>query len=329
MKRNDKNVGKLRVQDVEVAAPAPEQENDPSRGIQERALLVRTATAFWHGTNTDHVITKEICDAKDVRGVGGRFVKIAMDPGVLKKLYKIIRDWRKYEREHSLPWGDDNRRLLSIESFFAYKKQAAVAAREFDLAVDELVREYPKAVAKQRERLQKMWRAEDYPSVHELRDCYSLRMFVEPIPTGDDFRVKLSKNEAEEIRQAYDAEIKARLKDAVRNVFDQMNELVTALRDKLADSDASLRKGSFEALRKLVDVLPQLNAAVQDPHIRELGNQIARDLLALDAAEVNDDQGMRNTAKSKADKLLAALKPLRANWLNTGETDANEDSSIG
>lgn len=315
------------VLDVDITPPPPPtaDEKDP-RGLQERAVLVRTTTSEWHGIGADHTITEDVRSANDSNGQDiGVFSKRKMDKRILAPIKKVIRDWRQWEREHTMAWADRGTRLLSIETFFVYKKEAAKAVRSFDLAVDELCKVWPQAVEQQKQRLKgKLWRASDYPSVEQLRAMFSLRVLVEPIPTGDDFRIKLSKEEAEEIRRSYDAEQKARLKGAVRDVFDRMNEVVTELRDKLADADVNVRKGSFESLRKLVAVLPQLNVAVQDPNIANLGNQIARELLAVDAGEVNDDQGVRNEVAKKADKLLAALKPLRQNW-NQGASNGDSN----
>lgn len=304
----------MALSDVEIKEPQPEAVTDTRHSLQERALLVRSAVSRWYGTGADEEVVAELRAANNANGEIGTFTKRYMDRQRLAKINSITADWRKYHREVTLPWGDSGARLLSIDAFFAYKKRAASAERDFYIAVEEMLADYPKAVDAQKTRLGDLWRAHDYPSVDALRERFKFNVLVEPIPLSDDFRLRLSKDEAEELKKSYDQEVKVRMRGAVRDVFQRMQEVVAELNDKLGDPSANIRKGSFESLRKLCAALPQLNAVVQDGQIAALGRQIASDLLSADAHAINEDTAARSDVKSKADKVLAALKPLQHNW---------------
>jgi len=300
--------------DIDIPAPAEQQEQDTAHSLHERAMLVRSTISRWYGTGADEESVAALRSDRLPRGEIGTFTKRFMTRDRLKKVNAVTNEARKFHKSLTLPWGDSGARLLNVTQFFEYKKKMSAYERDFYIAVEEFLAEYPDAILAQKERLGKMWRESDYPSMDVMRSRFRFTVLVEPLPSSDDFRVKLSADEAVEIKKAYEGEMRSRLKGAVQEVFERVQEAVGELQGKLADPDAQVRSTTFEPLRKLVASLPQLNAVVQDPHIAALGNSIARDLLALDPGAVKDDKKVRSDAKKKADSILAALKPLRASW---------------
>lgn len=301
----------------DVDIPAPEvQEQDMSRSLHERAMLVRSTISRWYGTGVDEEVVAELREAKGATGEIGSFTKRYMTRDRLRKVNQVTAEARKYHKQMTLPWGDSGMRLLNVTQFFDYKRKMSAYERDFYLAVEEFLREYPAAIEAQRERLGGMWRESDYPSVEAMRHRFRFSVLVEPLPTSDDFRVKLSGDEAAEIKREYENEIRVRMKGAVKDVFERVQEAVQEVQEKLRDPNAGLRDSSFDALRKLVASLPQLNAVVQDPHVAQLGKEIAQGLLSVDPAVAKKDVAVRNTARQKADSILAALKPLRQSWEN-------------
>lgn len=304
--------------DIDVAVPTDVQA-DSSRSLHERAMLVRSTISRWYGTGADEEVVADLRKQHGATGEIGSFTKRFMTRDRLRKINAVTSDARKYHKQMTLPWGDSGMRLLNVAQFFEYKKKMSAFERDFYLAVEEFLQDYPKAVQDQKNRLQGMWRESDYPSIDAMRHRFRFSVLVEPLPTSDDFRVKLSAEESVELKREYENEMRSRMKGAVQDVFERVQETVGELQQKLSDPDASIRSTSFDALRKLVASLPQLNAVVQDPHITQLGREIAKDLLTLDPASIKDDVKARSTAKSKADSILAALKPLRQSWMPEGE----------
>ena len=299
--------------DFDVKPPTIDNE-DIARSLHERAMLVRSTISRWYGLGADEEIVAELRTAKKATGDIGSFTKRFMTRDRLRKINAVTAEARKYHKSVTLPWGDAGARLLNVQQFFEYKKKMSAFERDFYIAVEEFLAQYPQAILDQRERLGELWHEHDYPSVEAMRHRFRFTVLVEPLATGEDFRVKLSKDESEELRREYDAEVRVRMKGAVQDVFERVQEAVQELAEKLADSDASIRKTSFDGLRRLVASLPQLNAIVQDPNIAQLGNAIARELLSLDAGEVKESPAVRTSAKQKADNILAVLKPLRQSW---------------
>jgi len=287
---------------------------EDSTDLRTRAMLIRLTAGMWRGKGRDDSVSDELRERAGGKGKVGTFTKHYMDPEVVSKIEQTYWNARRYHRSITLPWGDDLKRLLASQSFFAYKQTMAKFEREFWMHVDEYVRNYRSNVQAQRVRLGKMWRESDYPSEQEVRGMFRFAVLVEPIPTSDDFRLSLSQDEEKDLKRAYDEEMRARMKGAVQDVFDNIRDTVETLQGKLADPDANIRSTTFGALRKLVATLPQLNSIVQDPNITALGKQIAETLLDVDVDAVAHDSRVRKATKSKADTLLDALKPLQQAW---------------
>lgn len=284
------------------------------RGLRDRAMLVRIPMGCWRGAGRDEAIAQDIAVKYDAKGKVGNFTKHYLVSDQLRKIYKVFSAARSYHKSMTLPWGDTGARLLPATSFFEYKKKMTAFETDFRLAVTTFMASYHEQVNAQKVRLGKSWKASDYPSDEAVRSEFRFAVVVEPIPVADDFRLKLSEVESKEIKSDYEAEVKLRMKDAVLDVFSSVRDTITELQEKLANPDAELRASSFAALQRLVARLPQLNSVVQDNNITALGNQIARDLLEVDVDAVAHDKGERSKAKSKADAILAALKPLQNSW---------------
>jgi len=312
--------------DVDVQHAPMEVPKDETRSLQERAMLVRSTISRWYGTANDEEVVAELRQSKEAKGEIGSFTKRLMTRDKFSKISSITNEARKFHKQMTLPWGDSGARLLNVTQFFDYKKKMSGYERDFYVAVEAFLEQYQAAVKEQKERLGKMWRESDYPSLEAMRQRFRFAVLVEPLPSSDDFRIKLSKDEAGEIRREYELEVKARIKNAVQEVFERVQETVGDLQEKLADPDAQIRSTTFEPLRKLVASLPQLNAVVQDPHIASLGNAIAKDLLALDPGSVKEDKTARSDAKKKADNILAALKPLRNRWNDQSQSEKGNEA---
>lgn len=316
MAARKKNVNEKHIGDIELSPALAQDQQDAkdARSLRERAMLVRSTVSRWYGTGADDEVIKDLAHRNEAKGVIGTFTKRFMSRDRLLKINQITADARRYHKQKTLPWGDSGSRLLSVQTFFAYKKQMASYERDFYIAVEEFLADYPKSVLDEKHRLGKLWRASDYPTVDQMRQRFKFSVLVEPLPSSEDFRLALSKEDAEEVKREYDAQMRSWLKGAVHDVFARAEEAVKELQEKLADPNAKLRASSFEGLRKLVAALPELNNMLQDPQIAALGKSIAADLLNVNLDSVKHDKATRSEAKRKADKILDALKPLQHSW---------------
>lgn len=313
-KTKEKAVRRSNLEDIAVP---PEQE---ARTLRERAMLVSAPMGCWSGQGRDNKTTGKMREEAKAEGRIGVFIKEKLDASYLSPVNRVIQTARAYHKAVTLPWGDDQRRLLAAMIFFAYKKQMTAYEREFWVEVDKFLDQLydergslrPELVKVERKRLGGLFDINDYPTRDEMRRRFKFRVYVDPIPTSDDFRVSLSGEETEEIKREYDTEVRSRMREGVVSIYDAASNAVGELREKLADPDAEIRSSSFAALKRLVASLPQLNSVLQDPTITEMGKKLADDLLAVPTDDVAHDMKVRSATKMKADAILKVLEPLRA-----------------
>lgn len=299
------------LRDIEL--PRPEQEQDVG-GLQERAVLVRLRMRKWNPSAVDDAVTQQIMSIHGATGDAGRFRKILMQDDGLRKLNSIFWAAWRVHTEMTLPWEDGGKRLLPAKSFFDYKRKMTTFEREFAVVLNQVAATFTDKVKEQKKRLGSMWKASDYPTEEMFRAAFDFAVLLEPIPTADDFRLHMGKEEREELKRNYDQEIRNKLKGAVQDVFAAVKQTVEELRDKLADPNTQVRSGTFTAIKRLVATLPQLNSVVQDPAIAELGKRLAEDLLSVPSDAVAHDTSVRGETQRKADAILKALKPLQQSW---------------
>lgn len=291
-----------------------EKPSDELGGLRERAVLARLSIGCWTGSGKDEQIVEKLRQEAGGNGKVGTFTKKYMSRDYIpfSNIHTVINVARAYHKKMTLPWGDAGVRVLPASVFLEYKKQMTTYERDFAVAVDLFFAGYNEAVEIQRERLGKMWDARDYPTEEQLRRKFRLQCVVEPIPTADDFRLKLSKERAQEIRQDYEEEVKDRMRGAVLEVYANIREVVETLKDKVDDPSNKIQNRTFAPIRRLVQTLGPLNSIVQDPNITALEKRLATELLSVD---VNADEAIvRKESRTKADSILAALKPLQQSW---------------
>jgi len=171
---------------------------------------------------------------------------------------------------------------------------------EFNELADQFVNEYPALIEQWREKLGSQFNPNDYLSVEEVRQCFSVnRFFV-------DFRLPSEIDQNNEIESAIN-EIKLALREGLL-------ELVQKLADMLGD-DKKCRVNSrtIERFQQWLELLPKRNV-LDDTELRELAEQ-AKSLMAGKSAEdLRDYEAVRNQVREGmrriANKLQESIEQL-------------------
>ena len=119
----------------------------------------------------------------------------------------------------TLPWDDDGRRILPSTLYSAYTD----AMREFK-RIDQKLRldflaVYPRLVSEARQRLGTMYDPADFPDVTVIPTKFDIKIAFEQIPDAKDFRVAVSDEAAELIREQISAENDLKFQAAMKDCF--------------------------------------------------------------------------------------------------------------
>lgn len=278
--------------------------------IRERALLVRFSIGRWYGSGADESVVHEVRVAKEATGEIGSFTKRLMKRDRLGEINRITTEARKYHKIMTLPWGDSGNRLLAVEMFMEYKSRMTKYEQDFNIAVDNFLKQYLVFVEDEKKNLRGLWKASDYPDVEAMRSRFRFGLAVEPLPDASDLRIKLSKEQSEEIKHEIEERMRDSLHGALSDVYERIAEQIADAKEKLDASDPKLRTAMFGGLQELLALLPRMNL-LKDPKLTALGAQIQKDLLSVPVDALKDSATQRASVSSKAGALLKNIAALQ------------------
>lgn len=268
--------------------------------LSESAVLITFSTGMWSARKLDREITNEVHTTHNAKSDAGRYNKLLIAKEHLQPIQKVITTARAYHYETTLPWGDNNERLLTNEMYFDYITQMNQYETEFKIEVQRFINKYDTIVTEARIRLNGMFKETDYPRRDEVENKFDFGLTFMPVPVAD-IRVKLSGQAVADITRKVEAEISQRLTDAVKNVWDRIGDKLRAMRDKLADKEGIFRDSLFENVRELVDILPRLNVT-KSPELDEIAEQMKG--LLVDPDVVRGNSVVRSEKAQEVDNIL-------------------------
>ncbi|MDE3075896.1 MAG: hypothetical protein KGJ86_10755, partial [Chloroflexota bacterium] len=151
--------------------------------ITERAMLVDLTIKQWTAAKHDRKVSQEVAQLHDSDASMGRYHKLLIGREALERLRQIATAAGQEHRRRTLPWLDNGARILSAEGYFGYTEVMRRFEGEWEAAVDSFAREYPTYIDEGRRRLNGLFRPEDYPSAHCIRDRFSFGYNVFPLPS--------------------------------------------------------------------------------------------------------------------------------------------------
>jgi hypothetical protein len=309
--------------------PLPPQ-NDSK--LDAKAMLSKLSINNWDGYKYDRKVSEEIADLHNAEKDAGRFRKRLLPRKVLLPITKAIGRARRQHAFYTLPWGDDDYRILPSAAYFDHLKAMKEAKAEFFAAVSDLEKRFEHLVVHQHG-LGTMFEVEDYPGMRnengtyrfvypqELRERFSFDTKVLPMAAGNDFRAEIGDLERERIRRQITESVTAALRVGTRELWERLYEPVSHMAKRLAefqsagkDSKPKLFEGMITNIVKVLDVLPQLNLE-RDSSLEQMADEIRRDLI-VERKELRKSEALSAHTASRAAEIaqrMAAYMGVPAN----------------
>jgi hypothetical protein len=272
--------------------------------IQTRAMLARLSISQWTARKYDKSVSSEVEKAHAAHDAG-RFNKLLVDKKLLDPIAKLGGEVRTYHYSVTLPWTDAGDRLLPSILFMEYTTKIRKYRDEFNRLVGDLIAKYPTEVQAARNRLGTMYVASDYPDVSELRSRFAVDIEFVPVPDAKDFRVDVSNEAAEEIKESITKSVNARQAQAVRDCYRRVHEVVSKIYERLSDEKAVFKDSLIKNASDLMSVLPGLNIT-DDPELTALHTEITA-MLQVTPKQLRENSQARRATADAADAVLAKL----------------------
>lgn len=280
--------------------------------ISSSAVLASLNISVWPASKLDREVTDKVITDANANANAGRFMKdLFAGTSLRKDIEKFAAHCRVRHLKFTLPWADKGERLLTTALFMDYKKFINDAEFKFEQLCDNFYTAYPQLLADAPANLKGLYKAEDYPSLEEVKQRFGFRYVFSPLPEAGDFRLDVGNADLEELKNRYASDYELRLADAMREPWNRLHKLLTDMSEKLTDEDASTdAKGSKRYHETLVtnatdlcSLLSKLNVT-NDPKLEEARRQLEVTMLGADIEAIKESPAIRESMKSKVDSIL-------------------------
>lgn len=280
--------------------------------ISSSAVLVSLNLSVWPASKLDREVTDKVITDANANANAGKFMKdLFAGTSLRKDIEKFAAHCRVRHLKFTLPWADKGERLLTTALFMDYKKFINEAEFRFEQLCETFYAAYPQLLADAPANLKGLYKAEDYPSLEEVKQRFGFRYVFSPLPEAGDFRLDVGNADLEELKHKYASDYELRLAEAMREPWDRLHKVLTSMSDKLKDDDTdkegNTNKRYHETLvtnaTDLCALLTKLNVT-QDPKLEEARKQLEVAMLGADIEAIKESPAIRESMKSKVDAIL-------------------------
>jgi hypothetical protein len=275
--------------------------------ITQKAMLAAVHISIWTATKHDRTVSRDVADRHGARERAGRYNKqLLMGAAKLEDLRTLAGKIRQHFYKITLPWSDEGFRLLPSHFLFDLTARMREFEAGFSSGVDQFLGVYPDYIREAKAELGSLFREEDYPSAGKLREKFSVRLEILPVPTGDDFRVTMSAEEQARIAREIDANVRQSLTRGTEDLWKRLRDVVSHMVDRLSEPETRFHATLVTNIYDLVTLLPQLNVN-QDPDLERFASQIRDSLCNFTAQDLKKDDSLRAATAAEAAGIVARM----------------------
>jgi len=274
--------------------------------ITEKAMLVSLHISCWSARKHDKNVSKEVNDKYGGNHEAGRFNKVLATKESLKDIQAAVGCARTFHMEQTLPWGERGERLLPSKNYSEYNRQMRIFRQQFEDAVGAFVSDYHTVIWEARQNLGGLFRREDYPNAAEIRNKFDFKTAISPVPTAEDFRVSLAREEVSTIQKKMQERLMQSHSAATHDLWQHLYEVVSLMVERLSDPEAIFRDTLVINIARLTEILPRLNLN-DDPDLEAMRRRIEASLCRYTPAELRKDKHVRSQAAKDAQRVMDAM----------------------
>jgi hypothetical protein len=248
-------------------------------------------TAAKHGTTPDsiEVVKRTVMDAK------------------VQWIKTILGRARNYHYKMTRPWAGRRVGIIRGQDLLPYARQMNEFKKEFNAAVEDATREWPLIVARQAERLNGMFRVEDYPTQEGFRRRFRLDYYTEQIPANGDWLLNVPRSAVEEIAGTFESQMSDRLKAMRSSVYEDAIKVLRNAREVLSKgSPNGIRNALVANIREQAEWLRDLNIE-GDAEIMSIVRDLEQQIVNAGADEIRENRQQLDAAEAATARAIAVL----------------------
>jgi len=279
--------------------------------LKDRVVLVGFETKMPPGRKGVRGAAVVVDEKYNANG-SGHFSKFVWGSEFLAPMRKIKNTHGKDHREDTLSW-EKPYRMLDVRNKAEYDKRYRKAKDSWEDAVANAESLFFEELKRAEVRLGDLFDRKDYPEKSDFRSLFKFEMLpTKAIESTEDLRIHLSNEELDIVER----NLTRKYGDALSGVWKRVEENVGRLSESIGlhavDPDTGkvthgYHKTAVENLRKLVEVLPNLNID-NDPKLIEISNRIEAELTKYEVEELKADGVISEAVRKSAEDILAEAK---------------------
>lgn len=275
--------------------------------IKDRAMLVSLSISVWTARAHDKRVSKEVAQKHNAPADVGKYhKKLLAEAPSYDAVTKLEGEIRKWHYTQTLPWSQDGSRILPAQNYFDYTGALREHRARFDSSVAAFIHHYPGLKQTAKIRLNGLYREEDYPGEHEIRDHFEIETKIFPMPAAEDFRINLGDEEVAMIRERISLDVAAAQQIAMRDLWNRLHSGVSHLVERLSDPDKVFRDTLVTNLRELCSLLPRLNLT-QDRQLEAMRAEIETRLSGQNPQSLREDPSLRAKVAQEAARIQSVM----------------------
>ena len=285
--------------------------------ISSSAMVVEFNASVWTARKKDHKASAEVTSSNGAdKGVANVFKKILGDNVELDAVQKFIGLTRNKHTSMTMPWSDSGSRLLTTAAYFNYHQEMTSRQQTFNDLVDTFLQVYPFLIAGAQAKIGSLWRANEYPTIDQVRHKFAFRIAYDELPDGGntgDWRLDLPHEAMESVRTNSASNHQLRLKGAMDSVWHRLHDNLTTLVHELeVDEEGKgnrLYQTVFDRAIELTNMLGTCNVT-GDSQMEAMRRQLDEALHGTNLEQLKNNRTFREETRTKLTAAIAALPSL-------------------
>jgi hypothetical protein len=264
--------------------------------IQKECMILSLQVGTWLGYRLDKEVTRKVTTDASASPDAVRVNKHLVAKEQVSDFICADKAIRSHFYANTLPWKDNGDRLLTRRRYMSFMPEHRKLVEDFESAVEQfLTVKYAIAMDQAAFRMGELFKADDYPSVTELRRKFYVNLDIDGVSTAYDYRLETN-----------DAAIQARVTKAMTGLWEKLQEPLKHFTDKMA-SDEIFRDSTIGNLRQIVRTIPELNF-LDDPNLEQVRLDIEAKLLGFDAADLRKDKDASAAVAGEAADIMRTMQ---------------------
>lgn len=277
-------------------------------------VLVHPEVNVWTATRQDNEISEEVTAAKKADRDSGKFVKhlLAKNPEHRRVLNyrQTVYNWLQ---RRTYDWAGSQRILPAVQ-LTQFMTEFRDHEKAFNELVQDFIKAYPTIVANMAFVQGDMFKRDEYPSVNEVLNKFSIRLYTAEVPVGD-FRCQIAHDLAAELKTHYERQARGLVENIISRQKTQLVEVMKSI-SHCCETETVVENGEIKIKRRklydttlqraieLCDTFSEFNLS-DDQDLEDVRTRLKKVLDGVTIDQLRNHDTTRTVVKEEVDDILA------------------------